>query len=59
MRAQKAGAGSYLSYFFAAWRRATLALMHSTMPTARTPVTAVTQAADESKGTSQPYPYLD
>ena len=36
-----------------------LALMHSTMPTARTPAIAVTQAADESKGVSQPYPYLD
>ena len=59
MRARKAGAGSYLPYFAAAWRRAMLALMHSTMSTTRTPVTAVTQAADESKGTSQPYPYLD
>ena len=58
MRAQKAGAGSYLPYFAAAWRRATLALTHSTMPTARTPTIAVTQAADESKRTSQPYPYL-
>lgn len=57
-RARKAGAGSYLSYFAAAWRRATLALMQSTMPTARTPAIAVTQAADESKRTSQPYPYL-
>ena len=35
-----------------------LALMQSTMPTARTPTIAVTQAADESKGVSQPYPYL-
>ena len=58
MRAQKADAGSRLPYFAAAWRRATLALMQSTMPTARTPTIAVTQAADESKGTSQPYPYL-
>ena len=58
MRARKAGAGSCLPYFAAAWRRATLALMHSTTPTARTPTIAVTQAADESKGVSQPYPYL-
>ncbi len=49
MRAQKAGAGSYLSYFFAALRRATLALMQSTMPTARTPTIAVTQAAKSPK----------
>ena len=49
MRAQKAGAGSYLSYFAAAWRRAMLALMHSTMPTARTPTIAVTQAAKSLK----------
>ena len=47
-----------MPYFAAAWRRATLALMQSTMPTARTPTIAATQAADESKGTSQPYPYL-
>ena len=58
MRAKKADAGSYLSYFVAAWRRAMLALMHSTMPTAWTPTIAVTQAVDEFKGTSQPYPYL-
>ena len=36
-----------------------LALMQSTMPTARTPTIAVTQETDESKGTSYPYPYLD
>lgn len=48
-----------MPYFDAAWRRATLALMHSTMPRARTPAIAVTQETDESKGTSQPYPYLD
>ena len=59
MRARKAGAGSYLSYPAAAWRRATLALMHGTTPTARTPTIAVTQETDESKGTSYPYPYLD
>ena len=58
MRAQRADASSYMPYFAAAWRRATLALMHSTTPTARTPTIAVTQAADESKGVSQPYPYL-
>ena len=58
MRARKADASSYLSYFVAARRRATLALMHGTTPTARTPAIAVTQAADESKGTSQPYLYL-
>ena len=58
MRARKAGAGSYLSYFVAAWRRATLALTHSAMPAARTSTIAVTQAADESKRTSRPYPYL-
>ena len=58
MRARKAGAGPCLPYFAAAWRRATLALMHSTTPTARTPTIAVTQAADESKSVSQPYPYL-
>ena len=58
MRAQRADASSYMPYFAAAWRRATLALMHSTTPTARTPAIAVTQAADESKGVSQPYPYL-
>ena len=49
MRARKAGAGPYLSYFAAAWRRATLALMHSTTPTARTPTIAVTQAAKSPK----------
>lgn len=49
MRARKAGAGSYLPYFAAAWRRAMLALMHSTMPTARTPTIAVTQAAKSPK----------
>ena len=48
-RAQKASAGSYLYYFVAAWRRAMLALMHSTMPTARTPTIAVTQAAKSPK----------
>ena len=58
MRAQRADASSYMPYFAAAWRRATLALMHGTTPTARTPTIAVTQAADESKGVSQPYPYL-
>ena len=58
MRAQRADASSYIPYFAAAWRRATLALMHRTTPTARTPTIAVTQAADESKGVSQPYPYL-
>lgn len=46
---KKADAGSYLSYFAAAWRRAMLALMHSTMPTARTPAIAVTQAAKSLK----------
>ena len=49
MRARKAGAGSCLPYFAAAWRRATLALMHSTTPTARTPTIAVTQAAKSPK----------
>lgn len=49
MRARKAGAGSYLPYFAAAWRRAMLAFMHSTTPTARTPTIAVTQAAKSPK----------
>ena len=49
MRARKAGAGSCLPYFAAAWRRATLAFMHSTTPTARTPTIAVTQAAKSPK----------
>ena len=34
VRAQRADASSYMPYFAAAWRRATLALMHGTMPTA-------------------------
>ena len=46
---KKAGAGSYLPYFAAAWRRAALALTHSTTPTARTPTIAVTQAAKSPK----------
>ena len=46
---KKADASSYLSYFAAAWRRAALALMQSTMPTARTPTIAVTQAAKSPK----------
>ena len=49
IRAQRADVSSYLSYFAAAWRRAMLALMHSTMPTARTPTIAVTQAAKSPK----------
>ncbi len=49
MRAQRTDASSYMSYFAAAWRRATLALMHSTTPTARTPTIAVTQAAKSPK----------
>ena len=49
MRAQRADASYYLSYLAAAWRRATLALMHSTIPTARTPTIAVTQAAKSPK----------
>ena len=49
MRAQRADASSYMPYFAAAWRRATLALMHSTTPTARTPAIAVTQAAKSPK----------
>ena len=49
MRARKAGAGACLPYFAAAWRRATLAFMHSTTPTARTPTIAVTQAAKSLK----------
>lgn len=49
MRAQKAGAGPCLPYLAAARRRATLALMHSATPTARTPTIAVTQAAKSPK----------
>ena len=48
-RAQRADASSYMPYFAAAWRRATLALMHGTTPTARTPTIAVTQAAKSPK----------
>lgn len=49
MRARRADASSFMPYFAVAWRRAMLALMHSTMPTARTPTIAVTQAAKSLK----------
>ena len=49
MQARRADASSFMPYFAAAWRRAMLTLMHGTMPTARTPTIAVTQAAKSLK----------